>query len=239
MGRRWVIGDVHGCSRALRGLLEAIAPGTDDEVIFLGDYIDRGSDSRDCVNQIIELRKHTRVITLRGNHELMLTSVLFGGMDDQVWLSNGGRATVASYGGNLSRIPDAHRDFFTGLLPHHETESEIFVHANYQAELSPGEFDDFDRYWKHLSFPLSPPHDSGRRVFVGHTPQANFQVLDLGHLVCVDTCCFGGGYLTALNLDDGEQHQFDLHGHPRRRGLLERWQRWRDLRSRSKGERSS
>ncbi|MEM9828437.1 MAG: metallophosphoesterase family protein [Planctomycetota bacterium] len=222
MPDRWVIGDVHGCSKALRGLIEEIAPAPSDEVIFLGDYIDRGPDSRDCIDQLIALRERTQVRLLRGNHELMLSAVLFGGLDDKVWLENGGRATVTSYGGSLDRIPDSHRQFFATLLPHYETECEIFVHANYEADVDMNLLVDSVRYWKHLAFPTPLPHQSGKRVFVGHTPQPNFQVLDLAHLICVDTCCFGGGYLSALHLHDGNVVQFDVHGHRRRGGLIQR-----------------
>ena len=58
--RRFAIGDIHGCSKALRTLLEVIDPQPEDELIFLGDYIDRGSDSRGVVDQIIELKKRCR-----------------------------------------------------------------------------------------------------------------------------------------------------------------------------------
>ncbi len=103
--RRFVIGDIHGCAKALRTLIETIAPQPDDELVFLGDYVDRGPDSRDVVDQVIELQQQCRVVALRGNHEIMLMGVAIGGLDDSVWLANGGKATVSSYGGCLSKIP--------------------------------------------------------------------------------------------------------------------------------------
>ena len=91
--RRFVIGDIHGCAKALRTLIETIAPRAEDELVFLGDYVDRGPDSRDVVDQVIDLHDRCRVVALRGNHEIMLMGVALGGLDDTVWLANGGKAT--------------------------------------------------------------------------------------------------------------------------------------------------
>jgi len=214
--RRFAIGDIHGCSKALRSLIESIDPQPEDELVFLGDYVDRGPDSRNVVDQLIALRKQCRVVTLRGNHEIMLLGVALSGLDDSVWLVNGGNATVASYGGCLSKIPPDHLAFFQDLDPYYETSDSIFVHAGYHPQLALHEQEDATMYWNHLPHPLPAPHKSGKRVFVGHTPQARGDVLDGGHVVCVDTYCFGGGYLSAYELGRGDVIQTDLHGHVRR-----------------------
>ena len=214
--RRFVIGDVHGCAKALRSLIEAIDPQPDDEIVFLGDYIDRGPDSRDVVQQILELRQRCHVVALRGNHEIMLLGVALGGLNDEVWLENGGIATVTSYGGSLSKIPPDHLEFFQTLEPYYETSDLIFVHAGYHHEREMHEQDPSTIYWKHLPSPLPPPHKSGKRMIVGHTPQSNGNVLDAGHVICVDTYCFGGGFLTAFDTDKYEVIQADRHGHLRR-----------------------
>ena len=214
--RQFVIGDIHGCSKALRTLLERISPTPDDELIFLGDYVDRGSDSRGVIDELIRLQDRSRVVALRGNHEIMLLGVLFGGRDPAGWLASGGHATVASYGGALSKMPPRHRDFFRRLRPYHETDSAIFVHAGYQPDGAIEHQDDALTYWTHLTYPLPAPHHSGKRVFVGHTPQRSGNVLDANHLICVDTFCFGGGYLSAMDLSTDELIQVDRHGHLRR-----------------------
>jgi len=214
--RRYVIGDIHGCAKALRTLIETIQPNEEDEVIFLGDYIDRGPNSRDVVQQILELQQRCKVIPLRGNHEIMLLGVVLGGLDATVWLENGGISTVSSYGGSLSKIPDKHLDFFQSLRACYETSDEIFVHAGYDPEKQIHEQDQSITYWIHLPVILPPPHKSGKRVFVGHTPQSNGNVFDGGHLICVDTYCFGGGYLTAYETTSSKIIQADRHGHLRR-----------------------
>lgn len=214
--RRIAIGDIHGCAKALRTLIETIAPRRHDELIFLGDYVDRGPDSRNVVDQILELSSRCRVIALRGNHEIMLQGVAFGGLDDQVWLANGGQATVSSYGGSLSKMPSDHLTFFQDLLPYYETSTDIFVHAGYHADRPMHLQDDMMIYWAHLGLPLPKPHCSGKRVFVGHTPQPDDRILDVGHLVCLDTYCFGGGTLTAYEVGSGDITQVSRHGHVRK-----------------------
>lgn len=217
--RRYVIGDIHGCAKALRTVIETIDPTKEDELIFLGDYVDRGPNSRDVIQQILELKGQCKIIPLRGNHELMLLGVLVGGLDDKLWIENGGVSTVSSYGGSLSKIPNSHLDFLQSLQPFHETSDSIFVHAGYDPHQEIQEQDQAITYWNHLPEILPPPHQSGKRVFVGHTPQANGNVLDGGHLVCVDTYCFGGGYLTAFETLTCEIIQADRHGHLRRAPL--------------------
>ena len=231
--RRYVIGDIHGCAKALRTLLENIEPTEEDELVFLGDYVDRGPNSRDVVQQIIDLRGQCKVIPLRGNHEIMLLGVVLGGLDDKVWLGNGGVSTVSSYGGSLKKIPIPHLDFFQSLQTYYETNESIFVHAGYDPDKAIHEQDQALTYWNHLPEILPPPHNSGKRIFVGHTPQTNGNILDGGHIVCVDTFCFGGGYLTAYETLTSEIIQADRHGHLRRtplqrissnfKQLLQRW----------------
>ena len=106
--RRFVIGDIHGCAKALRSLIEIIDPRPDDELVFLGDYVDRGPDSRNCVDQLIALKERCRLVTLRGNHEIMLMGVAFGGLNSKAWLASGGLATVSSYGGSLKKLSLIH-----------------------------------------------------------------------------------------------------------------------------------
>lgn len=214
--RRFVIGDIHGCSKALRTLIETIAPEADDELIFLGDYVDRGPDSKGVIEQLIELQNQCRVIALRGNHEIMLWSVAYNGTDPEVWLESGGRATVTSYGGSLEKIPAVHQEFLRELLPHYETREAIFVHACYEPTLRMDQQADALRYWTHIGSTPPEPHCSGKRVYVGHTPQASGDILDLGHLVCMDTYCFGTGYLTGLDLATNEVIQVDRKGFRRR-----------------------
>ncbi len=123
---------------------------------------------------------------------------------------------MVSYGGSLARIPDEHLDFFGQTVRSYETDAELFVHAMYDPEVAIDRQDDALTYWTHLPTPLPGPHRSGKRVHVGHTPQGGGNVLWTDHLVGLDTYCFGGGYLTALDLDHATVIQADRSGHLRR-----------------------
>lgn len=204
--RTIAIGDVHGCSGALRVLVDAIAPSENDTLVFLGDYIDRGEDSCGVIEQIIELQTRCRVVTLTGNHELMLLTVLRDGDETNrsLWYACGGEATVASYGGDVQQIPEQHIEFFNQCLPYWEDAENIYVHASYLPNVPLDELSEQYLYWEHLPPVVRLPHFSGKRVIVGHTPQANFQPLVLDHLVCLDTYCFGGGWLTAMDVGTGQ-----------------------------------
>ncbi len=220
--RTLVIGDIHGCCQALVGLLNAIAPGRDDLVICLGDYVDRGPDSRGVIESLLQLSKTVPTVFLLGNHEIMFRGAL-SGLDPQPWLELGGQSTLASYGGDLNNVPVEHRDFLAKCQPFFETASHIFLHANYAPELPMDQQDEYSLYWQHLNERLPAPHCSGKTVICGHTPQLDGEIADFGHLVCIDTFCFGNGYLTCLDPVSGQTWQTDNAGKLRKARTF--WQR--------------
>ncbi|MGE3777755.1 MAG: metallophosphoesterase family protein [Pirellulaceae bacterium] len=204
MSRRTIaIGDIHGCGRALQVLLERVRPTADDTLVLLGDYVDRGPDSRGVLDQLVALVRDCQVIPLLGNHEIMLRDSLRSRDTFEFWQQCGGQETLASYDGSLDNLPTEHHVFLQNLLPYHETDSHLFVHANYDPDLDLAETAPHLLYWEHVGPRVPRPHHSGKTVIVGHTPQASGRILDLGHLVCLDTYCFGGGWLTALDVDSG------------------------------------
>src|SRR6059036_482305 len=113
MPRRTIaIGDVHGCSAALAALIDAIGPGPDDTLVTLGDYIDRGPDSRGVLDRLIALGDRCRLVPILGNHDQMLMDVKLGKYPIYWFLDIGGVATLASYGGrDLDLIPREHYSF--------------------------------------------------------------------------------------------------------------------------------
>jgi serine/threonine protein phosphatase 1 len=210
--RTFVIGDIHGCAQALEALLNAIDLRSDDLLVTLGDYVDRGPDSKAVIDLLIGVQKKCQLVPLLGNHELMLLSVVDEEADSTFWLTFGGRQTLNSYGGDLEHIPDEHLEFLRQCVPFHETEKFIFVHANYAAHSPLDAQPERLLFWEHLSVTTPPPHTSGKTVFVGHTPQPSGDVYDLGHLVCLDTYCFGGGWLTAMEAHSRNVWQADILG---------------------------
>src|SRR5262245_34440427 len=124
------IGDIHGCLRAFDDLLEWVAPTPEDKLILLGDYVDRGPDSRGVLDRILELRPRLNLICLRGNHEQMMVEAYRGGRSEKkMWLGVGGAETLASYGvvtgrvATFDAVPREHWDFLeNGLVDYHESE---------------------------------------------------------------------------------------------------------------------
>lgn len=211
--RTIAVGDVHGCSLALATLLERVGPRPDDCFVFLGDYVDRGPNSRDVIDQIMELALRCRVVPLLGNHELLFLHALESGESNPFWLKQcGGSETLISYGGDLALVPPAHRQFLRACQRYHETEREIFVHANCDFEKELAEQSDHVLFWQHLTDCIPPPHRSGKTLVTGHTPQRSGDILNLGHLICIDTGCFAGGWLTALDVESGQYWQANRFG---------------------------
>ncbi len=217
MPRRTIaIGDIHGCAKALAALIQAIEPTEGDLIVPLGDYVDRGPESRKVIDLLIDLVDRCQLVPLLGNHEAMMLAALDSAEVYEHWCRVGGRETLESYGGSLDDLPVEHLIFMRGLKQYHETGSHIFVHANYDATLSLEQQPDRLLLWEHLVHTVPGRHQSGKTVVVGHTPQGTGEILDLGYLVCIDTYCFGGGWLTALDVESGTMWQANRDGELRR-----------------------
>lgn len=231
--RTIAIGDIHGCAKALRGLLEAISPSAEDCLVFLGDYVDRGPDSKGVIDQLIDLQARCRTVFLLGNHEIMFRGALRG-LDPELWLQIGGRPTLTSYGGLLSNVTQRHVEFLDGLRPYWETDEHLFVHANYIPDLPLEKQPEETLFWEHLSDRVPQPHVSGKHVFCGHTPQPYGNIGFYGACTCLDTGCFAGYWLSALEVYSGETWQVSKQGHLREnwRWAKKLWQRF--LRSRNR-----
>ena len=104
-GRIIAIGDVHGCSAALAALVRASDPTALDTLVFLGDYIDRGPDSRGVLVQVIALAERCTLVPLLGNHEEMLLAALEGQSELRYWLKFGGTEATASEAGRTFAPP--------------------------------------------------------------------------------------------------------------------------------------
>ncbi len=228
--RTIAIGDIHGCSKALRGLVETIDPQPNDRLIFLGDYVDRGPDSRGVIDFLLDLEKHCQTIFLLGNHEIMFRGALRG-LDPQLWLQIGGSPTITSYGGKLDNVTDDHIRFLDHCVPHFETDQHLFVHANYLHDLPLAEQPEQSLFWEHLSDRIPEPHYSGKHVFLGHSPQPHGKIGAYGHFTCLDTGCFADYWLSAVDVESGQSWQVSKQGHLRENWRLVRqfWLRIRGL----------
>jgi serine/threonine protein phosphatase 1 len=208
------IGDVHGCATALRTLVETIRPQPDDTLIPLGDCVDRGPESRQVIEELLALRGTCRLVPLLGNHEEMMLAYLDGRPLPDDWLEFGGAATLASYGSppSGSKIPPEHVDFIRTWGDCFETDTHFFVHGSYEPARPLTQQHWQSLRWHSLKHSVPASHVSGKIAVVGHTSLKDGEILDLGHLICIDTYCWGGGWLTALDTSCGQIWQVDREG---------------------------
>jgi serine/threonine protein phosphatase 1 len=204
----YVVGDIHGCLAHLERMLETVNPDlTRDTLVFVGDYIDRGMNSRGVVDYLIRLKEGQpagRVICLKGNHEAMFLDFLTG-RDPELFLFNGGRSTLREYWGEgwsglkELRLPPEHERFYRELLPFYETPDYFFVHAGVRPGLPLDQQTEEDLLWIRGEF-ITSFEDFGKRVVFGHTPFR--EPLVMPNKLGIDTGAVYGNFLTCVKLPE-------------------------------------
>lgn len=219
----YAIGDIHGRADLLRRLHRQIL---DDAakieisrkvIVYLGDYVDRGPDSREILDTLIDDPPDGfEVHHLKGNHEDMLLRFLKTGDNGQMWLMNGGRDTLDSYGIDLSTfslfrddmdglfqalndaMPDNHRAFLNGLSLHHQEGDYLFVHAGIRPGVALEDQNPHDLTWIRNDF-IDSEADFGAVVVHGHTIRRLPDIKD--NRIGIDTGAYSSNRLTALVLE--------------------------------------
>lgn len=201
---------------ALAALVDWFDPQPDDRIIPLGDFVDRGLDTKGVLDQLIALGQHCQLVPILGNHDEMMLNARESQADFRFWLECGGESALASYGatGQLNLIPGQHVQFLANCYPYYETSSHIFLHANYQPELPLAQQDTATIRWLSLRDSMPPRrHCSGKTVVVGHTPHAEILLRD--YLVGLDTGVWKGGWLSAMDVVSGQVWQVNERGEKR------------------------
>ena len=214
--RYLAIGDIHGCSQAFNQLLKVVQPQPEDIIITLGDYLNKGTDSKGVVERLIQLAQTHQLIPLKGNHEVQLLQARNHHFEHSSELQYLGIETLRSYSLpgqelTLNNIPERHWEFLEhSCLNSWETEHHIFVHANLDPTLPLNQQSESDLFWEKFIQPS--PHYSGKTMICGHTSQKNGQPINLGHAICIDTWACGGGWLTCLDVNGGQVWQTNQQG---------------------------
>ena len=220
--RFFSVGDVHGCLRALRTLLGQLALTPSDTVIFLGDYIDRGEDSAGVLRCVADLAKQCHVRCVMGNHEEFLLRAARDkdAVSAYMWLGNGGRKTLHSMG--LSMDINGAFAVSADIVGQVEVMEDfveypqwLFTHASIEPRKPMHEQTGDDLRWRRSSRGEVHQHISGKVTVCGHTPQVSGDPLAERGYICIDTYAFGGGWLTALEMNSLEYVQANEAGNTR------------------------
>ena len=217
--RRIVIGDVHGYYDGLMTLLEAIAPGSEDQVYFLGDLIDRGPMSA----QVVEFVQQSSYQCLLGNHEQMLLDVLAStgtssSQVEQAWLYSGGYATVTSY--KEATIPQKHLDWMLSLPKYLDLGDVWLVHAGVDPKMPLAEQTDEQFCWVREEFhSMREPYFPDKLIIIGHTITFTLPGVSPGKLaqgagwLDIDTGAYHpkSGWLTGLDITNNQVYQVNVH----------------------------
>ena len=217
--RTFVIGDIHGCLDKLEMLWDRIDPRSGvDQLIFLGDYIDRGEDSSGVLDYLLRIKRtYSDTIFLMGNHEKMFMDFL-SGVDRALFIHNGGESTLRSYLLRMDNhwgsgqgvmdeetlnkmVPERHRDFLQELHSYYETSDYIMVHAGLRHGVALEDQTSEDLVWIREEFIYSE-EDFGKRVIFGHTPFV--RPLVLPNKIGIDTGAVYGNQLTCVILPELE-----------------------------------
>ncbi len=208
----YAIGDIHGEADTLRQMLAKLPVQPADLVIFLGDAINRGPDSYDCVEQILAFDR-CRKVFLQGNHEEAMLLMLEDG-EEQGFLALGGQAAIDSYAragytltpGDPQSLPYAHAEFYAQMLPWtrplHITDEYIFTHAGFNLALPLPAQSVAAFRWGKVTGQERPFWT--QTVVRGHTPFPKVMFAHRKQYIGVDTGCGLGGLLSAVALPTGE-----------------------------------
>lgn len=206
MNKIFAIGDIHGCLDKLEEVIGKIpADSQKDQLVFLGDYIDRGKYSRKVVDFVIFLKnKFPNIVYLMGNHEFMFLNFM-DGTEEELYLANGGRCTLQDYNIVIAdspkerkkKVPARHLQFYQSLLPYYETEHYLFVHAGLMPGLETARQKIADLVWVRQEF-INSSYDFGKIVVFGHTPFG--RPLIEKNKIGIDTGAVYGAQLTCVEL---------------------------------------
>lgn len=216
------IGDIHGCNKTLIELLERVNPTVEDQMVFLGDYIDRGKRCFETIETLIALKeKFPKTVFLKGNHEAMMLKYFSPDatfQDMQLFLYNGGRITLDSYEEfteleprEFDDLPTKHQIFFDELKVSHQIGDFFFTHAGINPNFPVNDQMDHELMWIRDSFLFHRTCEWGKETIIhGHTPMMEDGEMDHYHRAYkqrrnLDSGCVFGGDLTCEDVLTGER----------------------------------
>jgi serine/threonine protein phosphatase 1 len=209
MERIFAIGDIHGCYKTFKKLLlDKIKIIKSDTIYCVGDYIDRGEDSKGVIDFILDLRSQEyKIHTLRGNHEQMLLDSISDEFETDTWLRNGGSDTLRSFGiQSLHELQATYLFFFKETKYYFKIKDYIIVHAGLNFNRENILADKSAMLWARYFDPMQPALKD-QVLIHGHTPKPLDYILNQkGNCLDIDGGCV---YTKIKNL--GKLVAYDLN----------------------------
>jgi serine/threonine protein phosphatase 1 len=215
MSRIFAISDIHGCFRPFYELVvKVIDLKKSDRLILLGDYIDRGDQSREVIDLILDLiGKGFDITPLTGNHEVMLVDSYNDPGMLSLWFMNSGMTTLLSFDiEDIRELEHKYLAFFTGLDYYASAGNAVFVHAGFNDLIADPFSDRYHMIWECMASYKNPIF-SGKKIIHGHRPKHVDYVRTLinarSDVIPIDTGCvyekeLGYGFLSALEVNTME-----------------------------------
>lgn len=229
MKRTLAIGDIHGGLKALLQVLQRANSDSNDQLIFLGDYVDGWSEAADTIDYLIALSARQPCIFIRGNHDYWCMNWLAGSPANAIWLNHGGKTTINSYASRSKKEKTTHLHFFKQLHRYYIDDlNRLFIHAGFRHPEGPAsEPDDIEFYtdrtlWNAayaieksaantaLPWPAQLRHYP--EIYIGHTPTINYnqqEPLKAANIWNLDTGAAFTGKLSVMDIHTQQYWQSD------------------------------
>lgn len=205
MPKTFVIGDIHGAHRALLQCFEkSNFNQATDTLICLGDVADGWPETRKSIDQLLRVKN---LIYVLGNHDFWTLDWMINGFADDMWLEQGGQATVNSYDGN---IPEPHIQFFKQAVSYHILHNQLFVHAGIKIDRPLDEQGIQIFLWDRSFARLAKREHENKKnkrltqfdsVFIGHTPISDPQPVRYCEVWMMDTGAGWSGRLSMMDIE--------------------------------------
>jgi len=221
MSRTLVIGDIHGALKALKEILQKAEVTTDDQLIFLGDYVDGWSDSANTLNFLIDLNTKQNCIFIKGNHDDLILQWFKTQRVNEKWLMHGGQSTLKAYKNIDNSHQNIHKGFIERMTTYHiDNKNRLYVHAGF-ANMHGPDFEYYENtmYWDRTLWEVAVAMDNNlskndarypdrlklfKEIYIGHTPVINYgqyKPMQAQNVINVDTAAAYKGPLTILDVD--------------------------------------
>ncbi|WP_019037147.1 metallophosphoesterase [Psychroflexus tropicus] len=229
MSRTLVIGDIHGGYNALEQVMKRAKVEKEDQLIFLGDYVDGWSGTPELLSYLIQLKEEQDCIFIRGNHDALVLNWFRTAESIPKWLQHGGDSTMKAYQDVSSTIKDLHRLFLENLTDYYiDEQNRLFLHAGFANMHGPtSEFYSNTVYWDRtlwemvlaMDKSLQPEDDFYpsrlklfKEIYIGHTPTTRIgktEPVNLANVWNIDTGAAFKGPISILDIDTKEFWQSD------------------------------